>query len=77
MPAAAPASRRESGIGALRARLERAQAEGDPSSSADADALARYLTAVGQGISVQAADGASRGDLYRVADQALASWPAD
>lgn len=69
------AARRESGVGALRARFERAQAERDLSPEADADALARYLTAVGQGISVQASSGATREDLHRIADQALGAWP--
>ncbi|MBX9396340.1 TetR/AcrR family transcriptional regulator [Streptomyces sp. TRM72054] len=69
------AARRESGVGALRERFERAQREGDLPEPVDADALARYLTAVGQGISVQAAGGAGREDLHRVADQALAAWP--
>ncbi|WP_405535153.1 TetR/AcrR family transcriptional regulator [Streptomyces sp. NBC_00075] len=70
------AARRESGVGALRARFERAQAEGDLPATADPDALARCLTAVGQGISVQAAGGTGRDELHRVAEQALATWPS-
>ncbi len=69
------AARRAAGVVALRTRLERAQASGDLSPDADPDALARYLTAVGQGISVQATGGAGRADLHRLADQALAIWP--
>ena len=34
------------------------------------------LTAVTQGIAVQAASGATREDLHRVADQALSTWPS-
>ncbi|CCK28841.1 TetR family transcriptional regulator [Streptomyces davaonensis JCM 4913] len=71
------AARRELGVGALRERFERAQREGDLPEPVDADALARYLTTVGQGISVQAASGAAREDLHRVADQALAAWPGN
>ena len=42
----------------------------------DADSLARYLTVVAHGVSVQAAGGASREDLHRAADQALNMWPS-
>ncbi|MFJ2648491.1 TetR/AcrR family transcriptional regulator [Streptomyces sp. NPDC087420] len=70
------AARRETGIGVLRKRFERAQADGDLPLEADPDSLARYLTAIGQGISVQATGGAGREDLHRVADQALSTWPS-
>lgn len=70
------AARREDGVTALTERLERALADGDLPDDADPEALARYLTAVGQGISVQAAGGARREDLHLVAQQALAGWPA-
>ena len=44
---------------------------------ADADpaALARYFSAIMQGMSVQAAGGASRKELERVAELALQAWP--
>lgn len=70
-------ARREAGIGVLRERFERAQTEGDLKPDADADALARYLTAIGQGISVQAVGGATREELHRIADQTLNIWPSD
>jgi AcrR family transcriptional regulator len=70
------AERREAGVDALRARFTRAQAEGDLPPEVDADSLARYLTVVAHGISVQAAGGASREDLHRAADQALSTWPS-
>jgi hypothetical protein len=38
-------------------------------------ALARFVSTVTQGMSVQAAGGASRDDLLRVADMALKAWP--
>lgn len=57
-------------------RLERAKAEGELPDDADAAALVRYLTTVVQGMSVQAAAGATRKDLDRVVDLALGAWPA-
>jgi AcrR family transcriptional regulator len=71
------AERREAAVDALRARFARAQAEGDLPPEVDADTLARYLTVVAHGISVQAAGGTSRTDLHRAADQALSMWPSD
>lgn len=43
---------------------------------ADAAALATFYAAVIQGMSTQARDGAGEADLQRVADVALAAWPA-
>jgi len=60
---------------AIRDRLKRAQREGDlPAGSSPAD-LARYIATVIQGMAVQAAGGASRAELQRVADTALRMWP--
>jgi len=59
----------------LRARFERALDEGDLPAGADAELLARYLTTVADGVSVQATGGASRADLQRVVDAALLHWP--
>ncbi|RSM60236.1 TetR family transcriptional regulator [Actinoplanes sp. ATCC 53533] len=70
------ADRREAAVETLRARFARAQADGDLPPAVDADSLARYLTVVAHGISVQAAGGASREDLHRAADQALSMWPS-
>ena len=67
--------RRADGETVLRERLERAKAEGDlPADSNPAD-LARYLTTVFHGMSVQAAGGASRDQLREVARTALKAWP--
>jgi AcrR family transcriptional regulator len=60
---------------ALRRRLERAQSEGDLASDANAADLARFVTALFQGMTVQAINGASREDLLRLADTALRIWP--
>src|SRR3984893_8635809 len=67
-------ARRTAGEDAIRRRLKRAQAEGDlPADSNPAD-LARYLSVVIYGMTVQAAGGASRKELRGVADLALRQW---
>jgi AcrR family transcriptional regulator len=71
------AERREAGVAALRKRFEKAQAEGDLPLTADPETLARYVNTVGQGLAVQAAGGASREDMHRVADHALSTWPSN
>jgi len=59
----------------LTKRFERAIDEGDLPDDANAAVLARYIITVSNGIAVQAASGASRADLTRVADAALRNWP--
>ncbi|MFJ9622113.1 TetR/AcrR family transcriptional regulator [Streptomyces sp. NPDC101181] len=59
----------------LRDRFRRAVDEGDLPPDADPDTLARYLMTLANGIAVQAAAGATREELRRVADAALRSWP--
>jgi AcrR family transcriptional regulator len=59
----------------LRDRFRRAVDEGDLPAGSDPELLARYLMTVANGIAVQAAGGAPREDLQRVADMALRSWP--
>jgi AcrR family transcriptional regulator len=68
-------ARRAAGEAALRRRFERAIAEGDLPANADAADLARFLAMVTQGMSVQAAGGASRDELQRVAEIAMRAWP--
>jgi AcrR family transcriptional regulator len=69
------AARRSEAEAMIRKRLERALADGDlPDSSSPAD-LARYLVTVIRGMSVQAAGGACRAELRRVAELALRAWP--
>jgi AcrR family transcriptional regulator len=59
----------------LRERFERAVSEGDlPPGTNPAD-LARYVATVSHGIAVQAADGATRDQLNRVAETAMLAWP--
>src|SRR5262249_44137276 len=67
--------RRSAGEAALRERLERAVSEGDLPSTADPAALARYVMTVMHGMAVQAAGGAGRDELAKVAELALRAWP--
>jgi hypothetical protein len=69
------AARRLTGEVALRERFERARTDGDLPAEADAADLARYVVTVMRGMAVQAAGGASREDLRRVAELALRAWP--
>jgi AcrR family transcriptional regulator len=59
----------------LRKRLERAKSQGDLPAGAKAADLARYVLTVSQGMAVQAKGGATRAQLRRVAQTALAAWP--
>ncbi len=68
-------ARRAKGESDLRARFERALAESDLPEGADAADLARYISAMLQGMAVQAAGGADRAQLRRIADMTLRSWP--
>lgn len=62
---------RKSGEAALKRRLQQAQSEGElPAGIQPAD-FARYLSSVMAGLGVQAANGATRADLRRVAAIAL------
>ena len=66
---------RVKGQDALRRRLEQAKSEGDLPGDADAGDLARFVTTIFQGMTVQAINGASRGELLRLADMVLRIWP--
>ncbi|MFL5338584.1 MAG: TetR/AcrR family transcriptional regulator [Gemmataceae bacterium] len=68
-------ARRLAGEAAIRERFERAKAEGDLPADADPADLARYVVTVTRGLAVQAAGGANRKELRRVADMALRAWP--
>ena len=60
---------------ALCRRLQRAKREGDLSKKADPAELAHYVLTVVRGMAVQAAGGASRAQLHRIAQIALRAWP--
>ena len=70
------AAKRAAGEARLRQRLEKARAAGDLPKTARPSDLARYLMTVAQGLSVQAAGGATRKQLRDVARLALAAWPS-
>jgi AcrR family transcriptional regulator len=59
-------------LGNLRARLERGVREGDLRPGTDVAALARFVQAVLQGMSLQARDGAAEADLLTIAATAEA-----
>jgi AcrR family transcriptional regulator len=69
------AARRAAAEVALRRRLQRAKREGDLPKNADPAELAHYVMTVVRGMAVQAAGGASRDQLHRVAQIALRAWP--
>jgi AcrR family transcriptional regulator len=68
-------SRRAKGEQDLRQRFERAIAEGDLPAGSDAADLAAYLSAILQGMAVQAAGGTTREQLRKIAEMALRTWP--
>lgn len=59
----------------LRQRFERAQEDGDLGRTANASDLARFVTAVFQGMTIQAISGANLEDLLRLKEIALGAWP--
>jgi AcrR family transcriptional regulator len=67
-------TRRAANQSAIRERLKRAKKDGDLPAD-DPAALARYLATVIEGMAVQAASGASRKELERVAETALRVFP--
>ena len=69
------AERRAAVEAALRDRLQRARREGDLPKNADPAQWARYVITVVRGMAVQAAGGATRAQLRRVAQIALRAWP--
>lgn len=69
------ARRRNADVVILCKRLERARAEGELPADCNVRALARFYIAVTRGLGVQGGDGASRAELVRVIDTAMAAWP--
>jgi len=67
--------RREAAEAAARRRFERATAEGDLPANVNAAQLAHFILTVLWGLSVQAAGGATRGQLKAAAQMALQCWP--
>jgi AcrR family transcriptional regulator len=67
--------RRQDGVVALRRRLREAKAAGDLPRNSDPSAMASYIFTMIHGMAVQAASGASRTHLRKVADTAMRAWP--
>ncbi len=63
------------GLTYLRERFQRAVDDGDLPADADPELIARYLMTLANGLAVQAAGGAARDELVRVAGAALRNWP--
>ena len=59
----------------LRVRIARGIAAGELPEDTDANALARFYATVLQGLSVQARDGATAGELTAVVARAVEAWP--
>jgi AcrR family transcriptional regulator len=70
------AARRVAGVDAFRERFDRAQVEGDLPADVDTRALASYIVALSNGISVQANSGVGRAALSRTVDFVLSTWPS-
>lgn len=68
-------AQRQGSLQQLRDCLERGRAAGQLAADCDIDALARYVATVHQGLSVQAASGATREELLAVVRIALHQWP--
>ncbi|WP_019831923.1 TetR/AcrR family transcriptional regulator [Sphingomonas sp. PR090111-T3T-6A] len=69
-------ARRASSEAALIQRFERARDEGELPDHIEPAALARYLSAVIQGMTVQASGGVSCADLGKLVDTAMMVWPS-
>jgi hypothetical protein len=68
------AGKRRKNLELLRVRLEAGVAAGDIPESADLDAMVRFYGTVLHGLSIQALDGASEGELDSVVTTAMSCW---
>ncbi|ABD08001.1 transcriptional regulator, TetR family [Rhodopseudomonas palustris HaA2] len=68
-------ARRAKGEQELCERFDRAIADGDLPAESNAGDLARYVSAILQGMAVQAAGAATPEQLRKLADMALRGWP--
>jgi AcrR family transcriptional regulator len=69
------AERRGSARAILKARIDRGIREGELPRGTDSNALTDFYSAVLQGMSLQAHDGASRKRLLATAETAMRAWP--
>ncbi|WP_405661759.1 TetR/AcrR family transcriptional regulator [Streptomyces sp. RK9] len=65
---------RKAGAEMVARRLDRGVREGELPAGTDTGAMAAFYTTVIQGMSVQARDGATRADLDKTVDRAMAAW---
>lgn len=70
------AAKRATGEVAMAMRLNEAKRAGEMPADLDPAEFARYIMTVLEGMSVQAASGATREDLRKTAAMALRAWPA-
>jgi len=68
-------ARQASSQAALLRRFEQAKADGDLPDHIEPAGLVRYLSAVAQGLAIQAGNGASPEDLQRIVDTTMGLWP--
>lgn len=66
---------RKSGEDALRKRMIKAQREGELANEVNAADFARFFSTVMNGLAIQAANGATRDEMKRIADIALSALP--
>jgi hypothetical protein len=59
----------------LAKRFEKAKKEGDLPTDANAETLAKFLSTLHQGMSIQVTSGASKRELMQIIEIALKSWP--
>ena len=69
-------ARRASSDAALLRRFERARDEGDLPANVEPAGLARYLSAIMQGMAVQSGGGASRAELEKLIETSMQVWPS-
>lgn len=70
------ADRRKENERFLVQRLGQAEA-GEIPPNMSPEEVASYVTAIGNGLAIRAADGRKRDELYRIIDLAMAFWPVD
>lgn len=59
----------------IRRRIDAAVSSGELPAATNAKEVAAFYTAVFQGMSIKARDGASRAELTAIANRAMAAWP--
>ena len=70
------AARRVGAVDVFRERFDRAQQDGDLPADLDTQALASYIVALSDGISVQANSGVGRAALSETVELVLSTWPS-